>query len=1058
MANPLGDAPAGSDPLGDSPAGQNPLGDQPASRSNPLGDSPSTAEAPAPAEKKDPSLDDMVKAVQSSQHGQDWMDITKFALTHPLKFASGVIGATKAVAEAYPQASTEVKPGDPAFHIPRGDVNQPGVMGPVAGVANAADAAVESLTTPENLALITTGGALNAAKAAAPLAGLAARGLAGYFAVQSGVTAMKQAQTLGEVAGDIKSTPGQVAQAAGDVAASTTVGALAGKMALGDGTPASTEPLPTTQSTADALGYLDLNRTDALQKWIATDNPAKTIVTSRDAVDSATERAANTAANDVTHELSKNFNPDEMPDARKALGAVVESGGDPTVIQAWIDRLGGQKYNTTAQLETAHEYINAAQFALDNLDDLKDAATKQKAISDAVYQHAQDSGIEYPYRANYLLHDQDFETPAGFQEAMGGGTGAGTAFKKMRTFDVYPDSIAAGIAPNTLDAVDLLRASVRATQGAVNRNLWTDALSEMKDPTNQESIVVPRPQVTRPDGTTYFDTPAGYSPTDVGGRPMAIQNGYAGLFDAMNDPSKVNPTLSKINATGKSISLAIDTYHLGRLAFYQAASEMSRGEAPLPSYKHGLLIGDMPMSAIEDMAAKGDIDPSTIPRIREDKAIIDSVVNAGLNVGKIADSLHQEWVQRVPVLGDVNKFIFQQFQRGSIYDLAAKEFRYQQAERPDLSNDEISANVASDVNTRLGNLSRQGVLKGKTAQDLARLVFLAPQWNEALIRSEVGGVAQLGAAAGRAVKTGTFTPGMLGRVAGTLAIGQFAANQAINLYTRGKPTWENPEEGLGAKLSAWIPDKIGSSEGFFLNPTTLPFEISHLLEKSFERTSDWRDAVDQYVRGRLSTLARPVADIATKHDALGRPLTTAGTALDAIPAPIAGSAATAAGKQLLTGQHSEHFPGQFQKQAMATFGVRADQTPNAEQRMYALAADFKRQHNISSDAQYYSGDYQPLTMAIRMNNPTDTKQALDDILEKKTPQEIIHHYETAYKFPFTGSRRNEYQFYLTLSPEQKTTYLQAQQDRAAFAHKAVPVILQRVQADRAAVPATESEP
>jgi hypothetical protein len=392
----------------------------------------------------------------------------------------------------------------------------------------------------------------------------------------------------------------------------------------------------------------------------------------------------------------------------------------------------------------------------------------------------------------------------------------------------------------------------------------------------------------------------------------------------------------------------------------------------------------------------------------------------------------------------VNKFIFQQFQRGAIYDMFTKEFRYQQANRPDLSNEEIARQVASDVNTRLGNLGSQGLFKSQTAQDLARLAILAPQWNEALIRSEVGGAGQLASAVPRALQTNRFTPGLLGRVAGTLAVGGFAANQAINLVTRGKPTWENPEEGLGPKLSAWIPDFIGKGPGFFLNPTTLPFEVSHLLMKTFERTGDWRDAIDSYVRGRLSTIGRPVADIATKHDALGRPISTAGTVLDSIPSPIAAGAAINAGKQLATGTPSESFPGQFQKQALSTIGVRTDQAPSPEQRMQELASKFKTAHNLGSNAEYYSGDYQPFSTALRVGNTTAAQSALDDLLEKKTPQAIEQHFRDAWAFPFTGSKAQEMRFYRTLSTEQAAAYRQAILDRRQLSMAAMQALRQHM--------------
>jgi hypothetical protein len=236
---------------------------------------------------------------------------------------------------------------------------------------------------------------------------------------------------------------------------------------------------------------------------------------------------------------------------------------------------------------------------------------------------------------------------------------------------------------------------------------------------------------------------------------------------------------------------------------------------------------------------------------------------------------------------------------------------------------------------------------------------------------------------------------------------------------------------------------IGHGSGFFLNPLTLPMEVTHLLEKSYERTGDWRDAIDSYVRGRLSTLMRPVADIATKHDAMGRPITTAGTIADTVPLPIAGGAVVNAGKQVMTGKPSESFPGQFQKQAMATFGVRTDQAPSPVQRIQALASDFKRDRNIPTNAEFYTGDYQPFSQAVRVGNPDDEKKALDDLLQKKTPQAVEKHFRDSLNFPFTGSRTHEAQFYRTLSPEQQSTYRQAVQDRRQLAIDAIRALRQR---------------
>jgi hypothetical protein len=1045
MANPLGDSPAVSaNPLGDSAVVGNPLGDQPVVQQNPLGDQPTV---PSPAQSLSP-LGQLVEKAKAEPDSSDTLNIAKFAFTHPIDFFHGMEKAVPAAAAAYPALSERVfeEAQKPNINLPRMDTSQPGIEGIGAGVVNTGEKIVEGVNTPAMLPLLGAGAVMAPlASAGVPAAQFALRSLGAYFAASSLHTAAQQAKVAGQVAANPQSTPGQVTEAVLDPLASAAMGFAAGKM-VRDASPEPTKPYQppiTSESTSDAFGYLDMTRTNAVQQWVNTDNPARTLVAAKDAVDSATERSANAARIDVLHDLEGNFSEADMPAARRALVPAVESGMDPEVLREMNQKLSDAKYKTPEAASAAAGLQDSISFALEHMDDLSDAVDKHNAITTAIYDHAQDSGIEFPKRDNYVLHEQDFEPPQGFAAPPGGGSGS-AAFSKMRTAgDTYADSIANGVVPRTLDGPDLLAQSVRRTLGRVNNNLWTDALQGMRDPTNGAAIVVPRTAVTRPDGSSYLDTPPGYQATEVGGRPMAIQNGYAGLFDAMTDASKVPETLSKINGTAKSVILAIDTYHLGRLAFYQAASELSRGEAPVPTYQKGLLLGDTPMSVIEDMAKKGDIDPSQLPQIREDKAIIDMGINAGLPVGRIADSLHQEWVQATPVLGDVNKFIFQQFQRGAIYDMFVKEFRYQAEQRPDLSSQEIARQVANNVSTRLGNLGNRSVFNkvmGQTGADLARLGVLAPQWNEALVRSELGGVGQLVGAVPRALQTGRFTPGLLGRTAATLVVGTFAANQVINMMTRGHPTWENPEEGLGSKVSAWIPDFIGKGPGFFLNPFTLPFEVSHLLMKTWSATGDWRDAVDQYFRGRVSAIGRVVAGLATKKDSMGQPISTMGALAGGIPLPISAGSAYNAAKQVVTGTPSETFPGQFQKQAMSTFGVRTDQAPSPEQRIKALATNFNQAHGVEQNAEFYGGDYVNLRRALTVGNVREANSELTNILTKKTPAQVEQYFQRYWAFPFTGSQGKERAFYGTLNDEQAQEYHQARTDRQQLSMQAMQLL------------------
>ena len=423
-ANPLGDSAVAGNPLGDAPAG-NPLGDHPTNQGNPIGD----AAATSPSSSLSP-LGQMVEQAKANPDSGNWGSIAKFALLHPVDFSAGVSKVVGEVGKEYPAAS--VKPYEeaqqPNISLPRMDTSQPGVEGVAAGAVNTGEKIVEGLTAPANAPLIGAGLVL-APLRAIPAASVAIRSLAAYFAASSLKTAAEQAKTAGETLANPDATPGQKTEAVLDPLASAGMGFVAGKVAAEAPPAPAARALPTTQSTQTALGYLDLTRTDALQQWAASHDPVKTLVSAKDAVSSATERAANTAANDVAHDLSNNFTKDDLPAARRALVPAVESGMDPAQLAAMKQTLVNAQYKTPEAAAAGTSMSDSIDFALAHMNELGDAVEKHQAITSAIYQHAQDSGIEFPYRQNYVLHAQDFDTPQGFEEAQSG-AGQGGSFRQ----------------------------------------------------------------------------------------------------------------------------------------------------------------------------------------------------------------------------------------------------------------------------------------------------------------------------------------------------------------------------------------------------------------------------------------------------------------------------------------------------------------------------------------------------------------------------------------------------------------------------------------------------
>lgn len=773
----------------------------------------------------------------------------------------------------------------------------------------------------------------------------------------------------------------------------------------------------------------------------------KTLAATRDAADNLAATTSDEAHSSVVNEIDRQIPKDERGVASDALAFHIEAGeGGVNALEAMREKIDSSDKASPKWKERA---ITAIDYAIKNHEKLKSTSDLYREFTDKQVEQEQAAGMPTLKRDNYVMHAQDVED-GGWLSGGGGMSPTGASSRKNRTFDTFADSIAAGIDPKSLNAPDLLRSRVRAGQTGINLRQWQDSLKDYVDPSTKQPIATKPERVDRADGSFYYQAPKGYENEMLNGTPVSVKKEYAGTVGALTDPSWWSKTegrrvVQKLNGAGKSINLLIDTFHLGRLALRQSilkTASLTDPHLPIPSYTEGKTILEHSPEELTKMAKNGEIDAAALPDLLEKKKNLTVLTKAGLNIGHVADSLHQEMIQKIPVLGEINKFIFEKFQRGAMSEAALMEFDRQSKSYPELTPVEVARKVASDLNTRFGNLGRQGIFKSRTAQDIARLIWLAPQWNEGLIRSELGGVGQIGKSVADAVTGKRIAMGALGRdmIAGTVGI--FVANQIINQMTRGKFTWENPEEGWGSKLSAWIPDKVGGkSSGFFLNPLGVTAEISHLLLNSYERKGSGWDAMKDFAKSRSSAVARPVMTWLTGKDALGGNIRTGDMGKEvlksAAPVPIGGSAVVSALRGLKNGGNTETYPGQFQKQLMQTGGLKTDTAPSPEQRIQDLAKKFKSSKGIEPSAEFYAGDYSDLTNALRRNNPKDIALEIQDLLKKKTIDEIKKHYQSWGKTPFTGQRSREAEFIKTLSPEQRAAYTKAQQERLAIGSRAI---------------------
>ena len=781
------------------------------------------------------------------------------------------------------------------------------------------------------------------------------------------------------------------------------------------------------------MAFLPTERiTKVVTRLLETRGTKEAVAYLKDAGENAAAIHANRESNDVRGTLRRAVGKSELPLAEQALTFYHEAAGDPGTLNDMARKISDSEAGNAVKRQA----LLSIKYALDNGDKLADASKLYADKTNAQVESEWGGGFDTLQYPNYVPHAQDVDNFA----SGGGGAGDARSFLKNREHPTYADSIAAGVKPKSLNAVDLLKQRLDRGQRLIAGKAWIASMAELKDGATGKPLTAEPETMQRANGTSYQQAPDGYKMQYLGSQPVAVQNGYEGIFDALTSPSMWDRSMAsrgfvQANATGKSITLLVDTFHLGRMAMKIALNKMMNFS--LPGYRKGLSMLDFTPAELTKMADAGELPQQWLPELLQKKANVDLMISQGLNVGRINDAMYHDVLHSMPLIGAINNFTFDKFQRGGMTEVALLEHDRLRKADPNMSDEEVARSVAKQVNTFYGSLGKQGLFKSKGAQDTMKLLFLAPQWNEGLIRTELGAIAQTGQFAVDAIRGRRFYAGMLMRSVGGMAIAQFVMNQAINMYTRGKPTWENPEEGMGAKLSAWVPDVVGNGPGFFLHPLGLAAETTHLFMNAYDKTGDFQQGLRNMVKWRASTLMRPMLTFMTREDFLGRKIRPDNLwgelVKSAIPAPIAAATAGSAVKQLVTGENQEQFPGQYQKQLMQSAGVRVDSAPSAETRMHHLAGQFNREKGIEPSAEYYAGDFEPLVTASKTGNKTAFKDALSQLREKKTDEQIAKHFTQWVNAPYTGQKEREGEFMDTLSPEQQQAYERSRQDRRKIA-------------------------
>ena len=751
--------------------------------------------------------------------------------------------------------------------------------------------------------------------------------------------------------------------------------------------------------------------------------------------------------NEIEHEAARQlgYKKLKITDAdANAIPFLVEAGGDPTRLAEFKTKIYTTKGNEKAKA--------AIQYVIDHQKQLEPLRDRIQHLLEERQYTEKEKGFDVDFRKNYFPHEQEVKPELSllFPEKGYGGK----SFTHQRVYDSFADSIAAGVKPRTLNGLDLLEARFRKGIRMETQKEFSEAGRHITDPTTKMPLITDLQIKTKKneEGKEVVSdvvAPPGYIMKHIGESQVAVHEGYASLYDALTGGSAIrNTAAGRVALTGvggiKHGLLLFDTYHLGRIAFWRTTIHPTATLTGEGSYKKGIMLLDNSDAELQRMAYNNEIPKEYLPQLLENRSKLDTLIKNGLNVGRIADNIAPNFLRTIPILketaGKYNTWLFEQFQRGGITQSALLEFDRTKSMMPELSDEQVAQRVAGDLNTRFGSLGSQGWIKSKTLSDISRLIFLAPQWNEGLIKSEYKAALGLGetaryAASGRLVAN-TITKSVVAGIAGT-----FAANQLINFITRGKPTWENEEEGFGAKISAYIPNPFGKG-GVFLNPLALPAELTHQVISRMGKDGTLLQAAADVAGYKTGPLPRSVLaglDSLKKGGTDWEAIKASGTAM--IPLPIPTKAAAAGIKSLAGGKVTENYPGQIEKQVLMSAGIRTDVAPLPEQRIYALADKFRNSYASKTGVKLppkppsEAGDYTELTNALRQGDTERAEKAMKELVKIKETPAIYKHFRQYPHEDFLQSKKLEYQFKQTLNKEQLGTYDKAKAGRMEISNK-----------------------
>jgi hypothetical protein len=757
------------------------------------------------------------------------------------------------------------------------------------------------------------------------------------------------------------------------------------------------------------------------------------------------------------------FSRFRLPEFLAQLDQAKQNAQQMLQSQSWRERRIGKAY--LRDIDASEKEVRYAQ-AHWNDPELQDTARKVRRSLDDQYNLEKAKGFDLTKEPGYVPHrllgiwggaETLFQLPRVL----------GTKYRLPRTFDTHYEALAAGPYMRvTHDIASLVGHRVRQGLGNIFRHEWKEGLKSIQFPDGTPMALEPIQGSKGPQSPN----PA-YKLIDTGGLGSIavhedIYKPIRGLLAPdYFDNAPVPRNLLHAEQMLKHALLIGDFFHLFKMGYFGSSII---GKEVLRGGRAGWSVLDIAERDIPEAVKKGIVRPEDATWAAEQVDFGNTKISRrqlvekfyrqmGANLGKVQDALYKDLITDLtptagpirrgiarladPSIGRYNRFLFDRFTRGLMSESVAREFERQQKAKPEADPAALMRDIAKDVNVFYGNIGRQGWFKSKTAQNLARLVGLAPQWVEGLVKKEATAYSRVsGLSSLTGQRQGVTTLGTTGRAMGRAMVFMFGLTQAINLITRGKPTWQNEEEGH--KLDAWIPAIGSDKEGFWMSPMAIFNEVTHDLyrigEAKMVQGQPMMDTVTQVLSNKESPIARGLIVMGTGRSPTGEKITSsmgrvaeAGKAMAPLPITF-GRYAQAAGHALAPSVIPSVPPGQMQRQAFGTAGVKIEPALGAPGEMRRTASEFMRREGLKKETgweqiQTDEPSYTKLRTAIRANDDARAAKLLNELRKGRTDGEIIKAMKKHSISPFTGNTKAERLFLGSLDDRGLGRYSQARE-------------------------------